>query len=94
MLQRRRKTDTPVVIHLDVDDSNVSTENEYTLQQTIVARLKDYIKLIAYCLLLTMPLYAIVVSVLQKNWTMVFIDALIFPVGFVHGLLLIFGFVT
>jgi hypothetical protein len=55
---------------------------------------KDYFKFAFYCMLLAVPLYAITVSVMKNDWIMVIVDALIVPVGFVHGLLLIFGFVT
>jgi hypothetical protein len=56
------------------------------------ASLHDYIKFVFYCMLLAVPLYAITMSVIKQDWIMVIIDALIVPVGFLHGLLLIFGF--
>ena len=54
----------------------------------------NYIKFVFYCFLLVMPVYAIAVSAIKHDWLMVAIDALLVPVGFVHGLLLIFGFVS
>jgi hypothetical protein len=45
-------------------------------------------------MLLAVPLYAITISIMKNDWIMVIIDALIVPIGFVHGLLLIFGFVV
>jgi len=44
-------------------------------------------------MLLIIPIYAIVDSVINRNWIMVIIDALLVPVGFVHGVLLLFGVV-
>ncbi|NOQ89215.1 MAG: hypothetical protein GQ550_09845 [Gammaproteobacteria bacterium] len=55
--------------------------------------MKDYFKFAVYCMLLAVPLYAITMSVMKHDWIMVIIDALIVPVGFVHGLLLLFGYV-
>ena len=54
----------------------------------------DYLKFALYCAMLMIPLYAIIVSVLKHNWIMVIIDALLIPVGFVHGLLLLSGLVS
>jgi len=54
--------------------------------------LKDYLVFIFYCTLLTVPLYAITISVLKHDWIMVIIDALIVPIGFVHGILMLTGF--
>lgn len=54
---------------------------------------RDYFKFAIYCMLLAVPLYAITISVLKHDWIMVAIDVLIVPVGFVHGLLLLFGYV-
>lgn len=45
-------------------------------------------------MLLAVPLYAITVSIMRRDWIMVLVDALIVPVGFVHGLLLLLGFVN
>jgi hypothetical protein len=72
-----------------------SRESENILvQQWIGGSIKDYIKFAFYCMLLAVPLYAITISIMKNDWIMVIVDALIVPVGFVHGLLLIFGFVT
>lgn len=53
-----------------------------------------YVKFVFYCFLLVIPVYAIAVSAIKHDWLMVAIDALLVPVGFVHGVLLIFGFVS
>ena len=53
----------------------------------------DYIKFLIFSFMLLVPAYAIVKSVISNNWLMVIIDLLLVPVGFVHGLLLIFGIV-
>lgn len=50
-------------------------------------------KFIFFSILLIVPIYAITDSVINQNWIMVIIDALLVPVGFVHGLLLLFGLV-
>ncbi len=60
----------------------------------ICGPLRDYLKFAFYCMLLAVPLYAISISIIRHDWVMVFIDALIVPVGFVHGLLLLFGYVN
>ncbi len=64
------------------------------LLTSVTGPIKDYFKFAFYCMLLAVPLYAITVSVMKHDWIMVIVDALIVPVGFVHGLLLIFGFVA
>ena len=56
--------------------------------------IRDYFKFAFYCMLLVVPLYAITISIMKNNWIMAIVDALIVPVGFVHGLLLIFGFIA
>ncbi len=64
------------------------------VQDSAAGSIQDYFKFAVYCILLTVPLYAITISVLKHDWIMVMVDALIVPVGFVHGLLLLFGYVT
>jgi hypothetical protein len=81
MLRQRRKTDRGS--DETVMDSDTFTENS----------VKDYFRFVFYCLLLAVPLYAITVSILKHDWLMVIIDALFVPVGFVHGILLLLGFV-
>jgi hypothetical protein len=51
----------------------------------------DYLKFILYCLLLIIPVYAIIRSAIDHNWLMMVIDILLIPVGFVHGVLLLTG---
>lgn len=90
MLRQRRKND----ISSEVARFE-STGLEGSDQQKIVrASLYDYLRFVVYCMLLAVPLYAITISVLKHDWIMVVIDALIVPVGFVHGLLLLFGYVS
>lgn len=93
MLRRRRKTD----YHPDgtLKDSARFVENNEQGILSLDSRgisMKDYLKFTFYCMLLAVPLYAITMSILEHNWIMVFIDALIVPVGFVHGILLLLGF--
>mgnify|MGYP000110518887 CR=1 FL=1 len=95
MLKRRRKTDFRAdgsVLNQSKSESRGSG-NE-VLQQCTSDPIKDYIKFAFYCMLLAVPLYAITISIMKNDWLMVIIDALIVPIGFVHGLLLIFGFVV
>jgi len=95
MLRQRRKTDFR-------PDGSVMNQAEYDdrenqgvqLLDSYSGPIKDYIKFAFYCMLLAVPLYAITVSVMKHDWIMVIVDALIVPVGFVHGLLLLFGFVA
>jgi len=54
----------------------------------------DYIKFIFFCFLLVVPVYAITKSAIKHDWTMMIIDAVLVPVGFVHGLLMLFGVVN
>lgn len=54
----------------------------------------DCCKFLIFCLMLVVPLYAITISVIKHDWLMVAVDALLVPVGFVHGLLLLFGYTS
>lgn len=54
----------------------------------------DAIKLVFFCFMLAVPVYAIAVSVVRQDWVMVAVDSLLVPVGFVHGLLLLFDYVA
>lgn len=95
MLRRRRKTDIkPGVVYLEAGDMTESNLRNFLLRISTASALKDYFRFAIYCLLLTVPLYAITMSVLKHDWIMVIVDALIIPVGFVHGLLLLFGYVS
>ena len=51
----------------------------------------EHFLFIFYCFLICVPAYAIVTSVINQNWLMVIIDIVLVPIGFVHGLLIIFG---
>jgi hypothetical protein len=53
----------------------------------------EHFLFIFYCFLLCVPAYAIIISVIDQNWLMVIIDILLVPIGFVHGLCIIFGIV-
>ena len=82
MLLRRRKTD-------------YQSEEDVLASGVIVRdRVQDYFKFVIYCLLLAVPLYAITMSIIKRDWVMGFIDALIVPVGFMHGLLMLLGIVN
>jgi len=99
MLMQRRKTDIKSDLnHLESDNFVESNLQNVMLQNSIsgslVGFLGDYFRFAFYCILLAVPLYAITVSIMRNNWIMVIIDALIVPVGFVHGLLLLFGYVA
>jgi hypothetical protein len=94
MLRRRKNDIEADVILLESDSFAEKPLQGVLLQNSTKAFWKDCFKFVIYCLLLIVPLYAITVSVLKHDWVMVIIDALIVPVGFVHGLLLLFGCVT
>ena len=82
MLLRRRKTD-------------YQSEEDVLASGVIVRdRVQDYFKFVIYCLFLAVPLYAITMSIIKRDWVMGFIDALIVPVGFMHGLLMLLGIVN
>ena len=53
----------------------------------------DVVQFMFLSVLLIIPIYAIIDSVINRNWIMVIIDALLVPVGFIHGVLLLFGVV-
>lgn len=103
MLRRRRKTDGnsnshPEMVLIDsgnfVEKSRQSDLLSNNLTQGAGSdSLRDYFKFALYSMLLLVPLYAITKSILKQDWVMVIIDALIVPVGFVHGLLILFGFI-
>ncbi len=99
MLMQRRKTDIKSDLnHIESDNFVESNLQHVLLQDSISGSLAgflgDYFRFAIYCILLAVPLYAITVSIMRNNWIMVIIDALIVPVGFVHGLLLLFGYVS
>jgi hypothetical protein len=95
MLRRRRKTDYPPGEIFKESTRFEENDVHGALSMSIISgSLKDYFKFAFYCMLLAVPLYAITMSVIDHNWVMVIIDALIVPVGFVHGILLLFGFIN
>jgi hypothetical protein len=95
MLMQRRKTDIKSDLkYLESDNFVESNLQNVLLKNSISGSLRDYFRFAVYCVLLAVPLYAIIISILRNNWIMVIIDALIVPVGFVHGLLLLFGYVA
>lgn len=51
----------------------------------------DYFKFVFFCFLLIVPVYAIVTSAMNQDWTMMIIDIVFIPVGLIHGLLLLLG---
>ena len=95
MLRQRRKTDfEPGVVYLEAGDLVESNLKNFLLRLTTARAFKDYFKFAIYCILLAVPLYAVTISAMNHDWVMMVIDALIVPVGFVHGLLLLFGYVA
>ena len=95
MIRQRRKTDIKAEVFCPESDNFVESNFQNALlRNSVSGSLRDYFKFAIYCLLLAVPLYAITVSILKNDWIMVIIDALIVPVGFVHGLLLLFGYVV
>lgn len=95
MLRQRRKTDyRPDGSVLNQAEFDRRGSGKAVVLGFISGPFKDYIKFAFYCMLLAVPLYAITISIMKNDWIMVIIDTLIVPIGFVHGLLLIFGFVV
>ncbi len=94
MLRQRRNTDFEQgVVYLEAGDLVESNLRNFLLRLTTARAFKDYFKFAIYCILLAVPLYAVTISAMNHDWVMMVIDALIVPVGFVHGLLLLFGYV-
>jgi len=95
MLRLRRKNDTKPELAVCKADEVIENNLENSLLRCYTgSSFRDYLRFAFYCTLLAMPLYAITKSILKHDWVMVFVDALIVPVGFVHGLLLLFGYVA
>ena len=106
MLMTRRKTDIKSDVNHFESDNFVETNLQNVLSQNFISDSPgdspgdsqgdsqgDYFRFAFYCILLAVPIYAITISIIRHNWIMVIIDALIVPIGFVHGLLLLFGYV-
>ena len=72
-------------------------QHEYADDIALFSRLKaslgGYFLLSIYLALLIVPVYAIVMSAIKHDWLMMVIDTLLIPVGFIHGLLMLFGVV-
>jgi hypothetical protein len=72
-------------------------QDEYADDITLFRRLKEslggYFLLSVYLALLIIPVYAIVMSAIKRDWLMMVIDTLLIPVGFIHGILMLFGVV-
>ena len=92
MIRQRRQTGFGPVIN----NSDSAATSETAISEIVVSKfsLFDYFKFVFYCTLLIVPVYAIVRSAIKHDWLMMVIDALLVPVGFVHGILLIFGYVN
>ena len=87
MKWQRSKTNTESEMTNDNSDRLIKGD----INEIIVA---DYLKFVVFCALLIVPIYAIAKSAIKHDWIMMIIDALLVPVGFVHGLLMLFGFVN
>ena len=83
-MRRRRKSDRSYDV-----DMTISPEGEKVFLSMSV---RDYARFLFYCLLLIIPAYAITKSAIAHNWIMMIVDLLVIPIGFVHGLLILFGF--
>ena len=72
-------------------------QDEYADDIALFSRLKaslgGYFLLSIYLALLIIPIYAIVMSAIKHDWLMMVIDTLLIPVGFIHGILMLFGVV-
>jgi hypothetical protein len=79
---------------LTQDSAGVSKENVPTKSRLSKENLRNVMKFVLYCTMLIVPLYAITMSVIKHDWLMVMIDALIVPIGFVHGILLLTGLIA
>ena len=85
MMRRCRKSDRAY----DVDMS-ISREKDEVPSSISV---HEYARFVFYCLLLIIPAYAITKSAIAHDWIMMILDLLLIPVGFVHGLIILFGLV-
>jgi hypothetical protein len=83
-VRRRRKSNRIY----DVDMSTIREKEKVSL----VIPTRDYVRFVFYCVLLIIPAYAITKSAVEHNWIMMILDLLLIPIGFVHGLFMLFGF--
>ena len=78
-------------------DEPTRWQDEYADDIAFFSRLKasmgGYFLLSIYLALLIVPVYAIVMSAIKRDWLMMVIDTLLIPVGFIHGILMLFGIV-
>ena len=76
------------------ESTGVFNEKLPMLSRRSRVNLSNVMKFVLYCAMLVVPLYAITMSVIKHDWLMVIVDALIVPIGFVHGILLLTGLVV
>lgn len=67
--------------------------DDIAMLRRLKASLSGYFLLSIYLALLIVPVYAIVMSAIKRDWLMMVIDTLLIPVGFIHGILMLFGIV-
>lgn len=84
-MRQRRKSD---LMNYGVNNTS-QRDNRKELAYSI---LSEYPTFVFYCMLLIVPLYAITKSAINQNWFMMVVDILLLPVGFVHGIFMLFGF--
>lgn len=68
-------------------DSDTTSSGIFS-QRSLLA-LRDCLSFVFFCFLLCVPVYAIARSAMNHDWVMMMLDALLVPVGFVHGLLML-----
>ena len=84
-MRQRRKSD---LMNHGVDN----TLRKDNRKESSYSILYEYPTFVFYCMLLIVPLYAIAKSAINQNWFMMVVDILLLPVGFVHGIFMLFGF--
>ena len=90
---RKRRSDADLPGQ-DSGCAAVKCAGEASSARRVVKSVTDLVKFVFFCLLLIVPVYAIAISAIKHDWVMMIIDALLVPVGFVHGVLLFFGFIS
>jgi KaiC/GvpD/RAD55 family RecA-like ATPase len=93
MCERSRKFDVEPDV-LVQESTGVFNEKSPAVSRQLMVNLSSIMKFFVYCTMLVVPLYAITMSVIKHDWLMVIVDALIVPIGFVHGILLLTGLVV
>lgn len=95
MSLNRRKTDFREGVSEEVEEpATEKLRSAYLDTDSRSLNILDGCKFLIFCLMLLVPIYAITISVIKHDWLMVAVDALLVPVGFVHGLLLMFGYIS